>query len=166
MNPIVPESAIGKPITAAVPIAWSIGTLHQSMKGTVMNAPPIAANAESALTRKPKTNIPAKPGGAREGLGLRSSRRWVAAMVMTAVKSAAKSTGGMKLAIHEPTRPPARMPGVTFLAMSQRMAPRAACARTLATEVKRMVAIAVPTARCRIWDFGRPCDGDHPLHLG
>src|SRR6266851_660559 len=55
---------------------------------------------------------------------------------MTAVKSAAKSTGGMKLAIHEPTRPPARMPGVTFLAMSQRIAPRAACARTLAAEAQ------------------------------
>src|SRR5205823_13406460 len=146
-NPIVPESAIGKPITAAVPIAWSIGTLHQSMKGTVMNAPPIAANAENALTRNPKADIPAKPGGAREGLGLRLSRRFVAAMYMTAVKSTANSSGEMKLAIQDPTRPPARIPGVMFRAISQRIAPRAAWARTLATEVKRMVAIAVPTAR-------------------
>src|SRR5437773_3505942 len=137
MNPIVPESAIGNPITAAVPIAWSIGTLHQSMKGTVMNAPPIAANAESALTRKPKTNIPARPGGAREGLGLRLSRRFVAAMQMTAVNSAAKTSGGMKLAIQEPTRPPARIPGVTLRAIAQRIAPRAAWARTLANEAKR-----------------------------
>src|SRR5215467_1234813 len=63
----------------------------------------------------------------------------------------------MKLAIQEPTRPPSRMPGVMFLAMSQRIAPRAAWARTLATEVNRIVAIAVPTARCRICAFGSPC---------
>src|SRR5882672_4950880 len=76
---------------------------------------------------------------------------------MIAVNSAAKTSGGMKLAIHEPTRPPARMPGVMSRAMSQRIAPRAAWARTLATEVKRMVAIPVPTARCRMCARGSPC---------
>ena len=72
------------------------------------------------------------------------------------MKIAAKMSGGMKLAIQEPTRPPTSIPGVMFRAMSQRIAPRAACARTLATEVNRMVAMPVPTARCRMCDLGRP----------
>ena len=80
MKPTVPESAIGNPITAAVPIAANMGTLHQSMKGTVRNAPPIAANAEAALTTKPNTDMPANPGASRVGVGLRSMRRLVAAM--------------------------------------------------------------------------------------
>ena len=85
---------------------------------------------------------------------------------MTAVKSAANSSGGMKLAIQDPTRPPVRIPGVMFRAMSQRIAPRAAWARTLATEVKRMVAIAVPTARCRICAFGSPCASKNQTRSG
>ena len=78
-NPAVPENAIGKPIADAVPIAWSIGTLHQSMKGMVMNAPPTAAKAENALTRIPATDMPANPGGWRDARGLVPSSMFVAA---------------------------------------------------------------------------------------
>ncbi len=57
----------------------------------------------------------------------------------------------------EPASPPARMPGVMRFTTSQRTTPRLACARVLDTEVNRIVAIPVPTARWSRCSRGRPC---------
>src|SRR5262249_29241 len=124
MKPMVPDRAIGKPIAAAVPIAVSNGTLHQSMKGTVRNAPPTAANADSALIVNPASDIPASPGGRREGFGLRSRRMLVPARQMTAAKSAANTAVETIPVIQDPMTPPTSTPGAIFQATSQRIAPR------------------------------------------
>ncbi len=75
----MPAAAIGKPIAAAVPIAASIGTLHQTMNGTVRNAPPTAAKAERPLIPAPTAKRPAAPGSVRDGFGLRSRKMLSAA---------------------------------------------------------------------------------------
>lgn len=62
-----------------MPIAESIGTLHQTMNGTVMKAPPTAANAEMPLIPAPTAESPSGPGSPRVGFGLRSNSRLSAA---------------------------------------------------------------------------------------
>src|SRR5262245_33592165 len=147
--PIVPATAIGKPMAAAVPMAWMTGTLHQTMNGTDRNAPPTAANADAALITVPAVKSPNAPGSERVGTGLRSSSRFTAAAYTTAANSAANANRGIHDATSDPSRPPKRMPGVMRFHMFQRTAPRAACERVLEAEVNRIVAIAVPTARWR-----------------
>src|SRR5581483_8151508 len=58
------------------------------------------------------------------------------------------------------------MPGVMRAARSYRIAPRCACARTLAVEVNRKVASVVPTARCMRCARGRFCAPNSATSIG
>src|SRR5215510_14826422 len=104
--PIVPATAIGKPMAAAVPMAWMTGTLHQTMNGTDRNAPPTAANADAALITVPAVKSPNAPGSERVGTGLRSSSMFTAAAYTTAANSSANANRGLHDATRFPCTPP------------------------------------------------------------
>jgi hypothetical protein len=57
-------------MAAEVPMACRIPTLHQSMKGTDSEPPPIATSAEIAPMKSPAALVPARPGNSRAGFGL------------------------------------------------------------------------------------------------
>ena len=60
-----------------MPIAFCILTLHQVMKGTDSEPPPIATSAETPPMPRPAALMPSAPGSSREGLGLMLSSIWI-----------------------------------------------------------------------------------------
>ena len=95
----------------------------------------------------PAAVAPSGPGISRPGLGLRSISIWVAEKHTNSANS--RPSVAPLSSANSPApdnRPPATMPGASLRTRSQRTAPRWWCARTLATLVNRMVAMAVATA--------------------
>ena len=58
-------------------MAFCILTLHQVIKGTESEPPPMATSAEITPIPAPTPAIPAAPGNSREGLGLTLRIIWI-----------------------------------------------------------------------------------------
>ena len=138
---------MGKPSAALVATALWMATLHQTMKGTEMKAPPAPTRPATMPIRPPTAVAPRRPGIWRPGLGLRSISIWVAEKPTKTANSTPSAWPLISANRPAPdSRPPATIPGASSCTRSQRTAPRAWWARTLLMEVNRMVAMAVATA--------------------
>src|SRR3989304_4318649 len=79
---------------------------------------------------------------------------------MKPVKKTASGRVGTRPATRVAASAPTAMPGAIARATAQSTAPCRWCARTLESDVKRMVAIEVPSDRCIICSAGYPFAGN------
>ena len=136
-------------------MAFCTLTLHQVMKGTDSEPPPIATSDEIAPITLPTPISPAVPATAG-GLGFDVEDHLHRHIGGEAGEEDRQGLVGAWDATKVPAKVPASTPGAMPLTMSQRTAPWAWWARRLEIEVTTMPAIEVPRARCTMCSFGNP----------
>ncbi len=142
----VAAKEIGKPTAADVPIASIMGSPHQERKGTVSDPPPIPTRAETAPIRIPAAVMPTGPGARPDARMLGPWNILVAAAIAKSAKQILRRWEGRWMAIWDPAKVPARIPGVMLRKTSQRTACFRLWMRRLRKEVKEMTAREVATA--------------------
>ena len=136
------------------------------MNGTVRKAPPAPTMLEMSPMPPPTSARPALPGSSRVGLGLRSTRMLVAATATNKPKNADSSAEDMPPTICGPASDPTMMPGARAATTGQRIARCRWCSRIDASDVKRIVAVAVATAMCTTCSGAKPCRANTNVRSG